>query len=98
MSSQSMHAETYFEEGAGIRSWLLTTDHKRIAWLYLVSITVFCFVGGAAAARPPPCLPSRLPLDRLGLAGGTLSQLVVLLAQGGKVQGTSRRVCGVWGV
>ena len=31
-------------------SWLLTTDHKRIALLYLGSITLFFFVGGIAAA------------------------------------------------
>jgi len=33
----------------GIRSWLFTTDHKRIAILYLVSITLMFFVGGAFA-------------------------------------------------
>jgi cytochrome c oxidase subunit 1 len=31
------------------RSWLWTTDHKRIAVLYMISITMFFFVGGAAA-------------------------------------------------
>lgn len=31
------------------RSWLLTLDHKRIAILYLISITFFFFLGGAAA-------------------------------------------------
>ena len=30
-------------------SWLFTTDHKRIAWLYLYSLTFFFFVGGAFA-------------------------------------------------
>jgi len=30
----------------GIRSWLLTVDHKRIALLYLASITLFFFLGG----------------------------------------------------
>ncbi|KAL4418719.1 hypothetical protein ABPG77_008590 [Micractinium sp. CCAP 211/92] len=45
--------------------------------------------GGSAAAASAPCLPSRLPLDRLALLGGTLSQVTVLLAQGGKAQGTS---------
>nr|WP_278116221.1 cbb3-type cytochrome c oxidase subunit I [Mesorhizobium sp. WSM4875]WIE94692.1 cbb3-type cytochrome c oxidase subunit I [Mesorhizobium sp. WSM4875] len=49
MSSHSTHAQTYFAEGAGIRSWLLTTDHKRIAWLYLVSLTSFFFLGGSFA-------------------------------------------------
>ncbi|MCC6344113.1 MAG: cytochrome c oxidase subunit I [Bryobacterales bacterium] len=33
----------------GWRSWLLTTDHKRIALLYLFSITAFFMIGGAFA-------------------------------------------------
>jgi len=41
--------ENYLNTEYGIRSWLLTTDHKRIALLYLVSITFFFFIGGAAA-------------------------------------------------
>jgi cytochrome c oxidase subunit 1 len=36
----------YLNESYGIKSWLLTTDHKRIALLYLVSITAMFFVGG----------------------------------------------------
>jgi len=36
----------YLNQTYGIRSWLLTTDHKRIALLYLVSVTFFFFVGG----------------------------------------------------
>ncbi len=39
----------FFAEGAGWRSWLLTTDHKRIGWLYFITITLFFFIGGAAA-------------------------------------------------
>src|SRR5437764_4857373 len=35
--------------GSGTRSWLLTTDHKRIALLYLGSVTVFFFIGGVFA-------------------------------------------------
>jgi cytochrome c oxidase subunit 1 len=38
--------EHYLNKEYGIRSWLLTTDHKRIALLYLVSITFFFFIGG----------------------------------------------------
>ncbi len=33
----------------GLLSWLLTGDHKRIAILYMVSITFFFFIGGALA-------------------------------------------------
>jgi cytochrome c oxidase subunit 1 len=39
----------YLNAHYGIRSWLLTTDHKRIALLYLGSITLMFFVGGAFA-------------------------------------------------
>ena len=39
----------YLNAGYGVKSWLLTTDHKRIALLYLVSITFFFLIGGAAA-------------------------------------------------
>ena len=38
--------EHYLNKEYGIRSWLLTTDHKRIALLYLASITFFFFIGG----------------------------------------------------
>ena len=39
----------YLNVSYGIKSWLLTTDHKRIALLYLATITLMFFVGGAAA-------------------------------------------------
>jgi len=38
--------ENYLNKGYGIKSWLLTTDHKRIALLYLITITFFFFIGG----------------------------------------------------
>ena len=38
--------ENYLNAQYGIRSWLLTVDHKRIALLYLASITFFFFIGG----------------------------------------------------
>ena len=43
-------AKNYLSAGDTIGSWLGTTDHKRIGLLYMVSITLFFFVGGAAAA------------------------------------------------
>ena len=36
----------YLNNGHGLKSWLLTKDHKRIALLYLFSITAFFFLGG----------------------------------------------------
>ena len=41
--------ENYLNADHGWKSWLFTTDHKRIAILYLISITAFFFVGGAFA-------------------------------------------------
>ena len=38
--------EHYLNAGYGPRSWLLTTDHKRIAILYMIAITFFFFIGG----------------------------------------------------
>jgi cytochrome c oxidase subunit 1 len=40
--------ENYLNAAFGVKSWLLTTDHKRIAILYLVTLTFLFFVGGAA--------------------------------------------------
>src|SRR5213078_3458695 len=42
-------ARNYLNDGYGIKSWLLTRDHKRIALLYLAGVTFFFFVGGAMA-------------------------------------------------
>ncbi|MFQ5737673.1 MAG: cytochrome c oxidase subunit I [Acidobacteriota bacterium] len=41
--------EHYLNVKYGVWSWLLTRDHKRIALLYLASITLFFFLGGAFA-------------------------------------------------
>src|SRR5216683_2533384 len=45
----TMPREHYLNASYGIRSWLLTTDHKRIALLYLIGVTFFFFVGGTFA-------------------------------------------------
>jgi cytochrome c oxidase subunit I len=42
--------DNYLNAGYTIRSWLLTGDHKRIAIMYLLSITFFFMIGGVAAA------------------------------------------------
>ena len=42
----AVEREDYLNKEYGISSWLLTTDHKRIALLYLISITFFFFIGG----------------------------------------------------
>ena len=40
---------TYLNHDYRISSWLLTKDHKRIAVLYMISITFFFLIGGLAA-------------------------------------------------
>jgi cytochrome c oxidase subunit 1 len=39
----------FLNSETGVKSWLLTTDHKRIALLYLSSITIMFFVGALFA-------------------------------------------------
>ncbi len=40
----------YLNNGTTLKSWLLTKDHKRIGIMYLISVTVFFFMGGLYAA------------------------------------------------
>lgn len=49
MSAAELPQRHYLNANYNIWSWLLTTDHKRIAILYMISLTFFFFVGGAAA-------------------------------------------------
>ncbi|WP_263371206.1 cytochrome c oxidase subunit I [Granulicella cerasi] len=39
----------YLNASHGVKSWLLTQDHKRIAWLYLMGVTFFFIIGGLLA-------------------------------------------------
>jgi cytochrome c oxidase subunit I len=41
--------ENYLNARFDIKSWLLTVDHKRIAVLYMISVTFFFIIGGSAA-------------------------------------------------
>ncbi len=45
-SGLKLPGKHYLNASYGIKSWLLTTDHKRIALLYLFSVTFFFFIGG----------------------------------------------------
>jgi cytochrome c oxidase subunit 1 len=46
MDTTTTSSVNYLNDGYGLKSWLLTKDHKRIALLYLISITFFFFFGG----------------------------------------------------
>lgn len=41
--------EHYLNAEKGLKSWLLTVDHKRIGLMYLASVILFFFVGGVLA-------------------------------------------------
>src|SRR5580692_3274931 len=69
----------YLNDGYGIKSWLLTRDHKRIGLLYLAAITVFFFIGGAFAvlirlelATPPGDLVSDETYNKLFTMHGVM--------------------------
>ena len=47
-SAAGEEQESYLSAGYTVRSWLLTTDHKRIAILYMIAITFFFFLGSAS--------------------------------------------------
>lgn len=49
MTPRTAAATSYLQDGHSLRSWFFSTDHKRIAVLYLVSVTLFFFLGSLAA-------------------------------------------------
>src|SRR5918995_3476711 len=49
-TTRTVPALHYLNNGHGLASWLLTRDHKRIAIMYLISISFFFFIGGLMAS------------------------------------------------
>src|SRR4051812_26872738 len=50
IAEPAIPTKNYLTNGQTIKSWLLTYDHKRIALLYLVSISLMFTIGGFAAS------------------------------------------------
>lgn len=50
MSAAELPATHYLNATHGLRSWLLTRDHKRIGLLYLLGVSFFFAIGGLFAA------------------------------------------------
>ena len=48
-SAVKPRSDSYLDAPYGVAAWLLTRDHKRIAMLYLISITIFFAIGGLFA-------------------------------------------------
>lgn len=85
-SAQAQTAPNYLQAGWTLRSWLCTTDHKRIAILYALSITAFFFIGGAAAtlmrlelATPQGDLVSADSYNKLFTAHGVIMVWLFLI-------------------
>ncbi|MDQ6640597.1 MAG: cytochrome c oxidase subunit I [Pseudomonadota bacterium] len=81
-----MTSTSYLDDGLGLRSWLTTHDHKRIAILYALAITGFFFIGGAAAtlirlelATPAGDLVSHDTYNRLFTAHGVIMVWLFLI-------------------
>ncbi len=77
---------SYLTDGLTIRSWLTTTDHKRIAILYAIAITGFFFIGGVAAtvmrvelATPAGDLVSHDTYNKLFTAHGVIMVWLFLI-------------------
>jgi cytochrome c oxidase subunit I len=47
---EALPSDSYLTGDFGLKSWLLTLDHKRIAILYLITTLFFFVIGGTAAA------------------------------------------------
>jgi cytochrome c oxidase subunit I len=78
--------EHYLNADFGWKSWLFTIDHKRIALLYLVSVTLMFFVGGAYAVlirlelvTPPGDLVSSETYNKLFTMHGVLMVFFFLI-------------------
>ncbi len=78
--------EHYLNADYGVRSWLFTIDHKRIALLYLASVTFMFFLGGmyAAAIRlelvtPPGDMFSSETYNKLFTGHGVLMVFFFLI-------------------
>jgi cytochrome c oxidase subunit 1 len=48
-ATRTYPALNYLNNGHGLASWLLTKDHKRIGILYLITVSIFFFLGGLMA-------------------------------------------------
>jgi len=78
--------DNYLTHEYGVKSWLLTKDHKRIALLYLASISFFFFLGGIFATiirlellTPPGDLVSAQTYNKLFSLHGIIMVFLFLI-------------------
>src|SRR5207244_548601 len=63
--SPMTHELDYLHDGVGLRSWLLTKDHKRIALMFYVAVIVALMLGGmfALVIRTELLTPGKTIID-----------------------------------
>src|SRR5260370_15740409 len=78
--------DNYLTHEYGVKSWPLTKDHKRIALLYLATITFFFFLGGLFATiirlellTPPGDLVSSQTYNKLFTLHGVIMVFLFLV-------------------
>ena len=78
--------DNYLTHEYGVKSWLLTQDHKRIALLYLAAISFFFFLGGIFATvirlellTPPGDLVSAQTYNKLFTLHGVIMVFLFLI-------------------
>ncbi|MBZ5592497.1 MAG: cytochrome c oxidase subunit I [Acidobacteriia bacterium] len=78
--------DNYLNHEYGVKSWLLTKDHKRIGLLYLAAITFFFFLGGIFATvirlellTPPGDLVSAQTYNKLFTLHGVIMVFLFLI-------------------
>src|SRR6266851_10293262 len=78
--------DSYLTHEYGVKSWLLTQDHKRIALLYLAAISFFFFLGGIFATvirlellTPPGDLVSSQTYNKLFTLHGVIMVFLFLV-------------------
>src|ERR671929_141695 len=86
ITAAAQEREHYLNASYGIKSWLLTKDHKRIGLLYLGTITLFFFLGGAFATAirlelltPPGDLVSSETYNKLFTLHGVIMVFFFLI-------------------
>src|SRR5260221_5685015 len=87
MSTTAVPPKVHFlNADYGWKSWLFTTDHKRIALLYLVSVTAMFFLGGSYAVlirlnllEPTGSLVSAETYNKLFTAHGVIMVFFFLI-------------------
>ena len=87
MSTSRPASDTnYLNADFGVKSWLLTVDHKRIGLLYLLSVTIFFALGGLMAigirlelATPPGDIVQPDTYNRLFTMHGVLMIFLFLI-------------------